>query len=87
MTTTSDEIRSWFDCGVKHGHAYMVVWCDTFEWSDYPAYHDTEEAAQRDVNTNGQNMKRLMEVYDLRKPRDAQIGDPWSQTMALRPKH
>ena len=38
MATTQMDIKNWFDQGVKDGATYLIVVCDTFDHSDYPAY-------------------------------------------------
>lgn len=75
MAASKQEIKKWFDQGVEQGAAFMVVRCDTFDWDDYPSYHDTEGSARGVVQSPGQ-MQKVMEVYDLSKPRDEQIAMP-----------
>jgi len=76
MGTTKDELREWFDRGVREGKAYMVVVCDTFDWEDYPIYaRDAEEARKVHREHNGVNMQRVMEVYDLKMDREAQMAE------------
>lgn len=84
MGTTQAVIGGWFDRGVADGKAYMVVWCDTYDWSDYPAYYGTKEDAQEALDKDGQNMQKAMECYDLRKSRLAQLTQ--ARAWALRPK-
>jgi hypothetical protein len=78
--TTRDEIGKWYDDG--QGMAYMVVWCDTFDYSDYPDYYDTREQAQKAIDSPP-SMQRVMEVYDLKSDRTTQLG--MSRCWALRP--
>lgn len=70
---TYNEIRSWFDRGAKDGRAYMVVWCDTYDYTDYPSYHDTAADARFDI-AHPNSMAKVMEVYDLREDRDSQLN-------------
>jgi len=72
----------WYDQGVEQGFAYMVVWCDTYDYEDYPKYHRTRDQAQRDID-NPESMQKVVEVYDLHKSRAAQLASP--RVWALRP--
>ncbi len=74
MAATHGMIEAWFDRGCAQGAAYMIVWCDTYDRSDYPSYHKTKEDALADKATNGQNMKRLMEIYDLHADKAPQMA-------------
>lgn len=87
MATTRAEITTWYDKGVRDGKAFMAVWCDTFDWDDYPVYYDTEEAAQKAID-NPSSMQRVMEVYDLKgnsNAPDDQIDS--HRSWALKPKY
>lgn len=77
------EIAGWFNKGVEDKKAFMAVWCDTYDYTDYPEYFDSAEDCQEGINTNGQNMKRLMEVYDLSKDRKEQMDQ--HRCFAMRP--
>jgi hypothetical protein len=47
----------------------MIVVCDTFDHDDYPVYTNAgDEFWKKHDAVNGQNMQRIMEVYDLNKP-------------------
>lgn len=81
--TTQKQIAAWYDEGVKDGKAYMVVWCDTYDWSDYPACFDNREETQRAINSPS-SMQKVMEVYDLNGDREAQLG--MYRCWALRPE-
>ena len=65
--TSVDEIRNWYNRGVSEGSKRMIVWCDTFDYGDYPEFTDLTGNDLREYTTkeDGKNMKRLMEVYDL----------------------
>jgi hypothetical protein len=74
--TTITQIGSWFDLGVAEGKTHLIVVCDTFDHEDYPVFaKGDEEALNKYENYNGLNMQRVMEVYDLRKPKDPQIRE------------
>lgn len=83
MGATRSEIASWFDRGAAQGAAFMIVWCDTFDYEDYPAYFNSAEEAQESLDKeDGTNMQKAMEVYDLNQPRDSQlkISKCWALT-------
>lgn len=74
MATTVQMLEDWFDRGVSQGATHMIVVCDTFDWSDYPVYvSDGEDARTVAQRYGNESMQRVMEVYDLRKPRDKQM--------------
>lgn len=64
MATTKNEIRQWFVEGVNDKKAFMAVWCDTYDYEDYPSYYDNAAEAQRAINSPG-SMQKVMEVYSL----------------------
>ena len=73
MATTAQELREWFSLGVKIGATHMIVVCDTFEWEDYSSYvMHNEDVVQMAQQRHGKNMQKVMEVYNLSKPFDAQ---------------
>ncbi len=59
----------------------MIVWCDTYDYDYYPSYHKTKEAALLDKASDGTNMKRLMEIYDLNADKESQMNQ--RRAMAL----
>lgn len=73
--TTLNKIEAWFDRGVKENQAYLVVIVDTFDYDDYPAYAADDAACNELLAKNGQNMQRIMEVYDLRKDKESQLNE------------
>lgn len=58
-------ISSWFDAGVDRGYEFMIVWCDQFDFSDYPSYYSSREDALA-ASKSPRAMQRLMESYLLR---------------------
>lgn len=72
---TIAEHKQWFDDGVKQGATHMIIWCDTFDYEDYPEYMTTDAfgARMHVQKTNGMNMRLLMEVFNLRMDRDQQF--------------
>lgn len=83
MSTSVDTLRQWFDDGLAAGAKYMVIVCDTFDWSDFPLFYTTEDAAQRRVSSPGP-MEKIMEVYDLTADRESQLNGG-ARVWALRP--
>lgn len=75
--TTRDEISEWFDRGVAQGAAYLIVACDTFDWDDYPIFvKDAKEGLERKAKLlTGDNMQKLMEIYDLNADKAEQLAE------------
>ncbi len=64
--TTKAEIREWLREGLMNGKTHVLVVCDTFDHSDYPVFIDPDEDAHTVAQRyDGNNMQRLMEVYNL----------------------
>lgn len=76
MTTTKSEIREWLERGIGEGHTHCIVVCDSFDHSDYPVYVGKDESIH-DIAAKyqGQNMQRIMEVYNLSLPLDEQLNE------------
>lgn len=75
MGTSVQDIRRWFERGVEDNASHMIVVCDTFDWEDFPVYIGEDESFYDIYNkyTGGQNMARIMEVYDLRMNKEEQL--------------
>lgn len=74
MGTTKQDLSDWFDTGVAGKATHMIVVCDTFEHEDYPVYAGTDDEALKAYDAhNGENMQRVMEVYDLRMDKTMQL--------------
>jgi hypothetical protein len=71
--TTRTEISKWFDEGVQMGKGYMLILCDTYDWSDYPDYYAHRVDAERKAKFPGE-MQKVMEVYDLNADKDQQLN-------------
>ena len=67
MAANIDNIKGWLKEAIVKGSKYMLVVCDTFDGGDYPVYCETAEKALSEYNSavKGENMKRLMECYDM----------------------
>jgi len=73
MGTSRAQIKDWFEQGVAKGHSFMVVVCDTFDWSDFPVYYDSVAEARKRAEQPG-SMEKTMEVYYLKDPMDEQLN-------------
>jgi hypothetical protein len=74
--TSRQEIEEWFDEGRRQGATHMIVVCDTFDHDDYPSYAAGDaEALEKYKKYDGQNMQRVMEVYDLRQDKAEQMAE------------
>ena len=76
MATTKDDIRQWFQSGIKSGATHMIVVCDTYDWDDYPVYVRQEEnVGEKVLEYHRKNMQKGMEVYDLIMDMDTQLNE------------
>lgn len=78
MPASKSDIRNWIERAKKENARWLIVACDDFDHSDYPiCFKETEinECLKKisDIKT-GNNMQRLMEVYDLKKPIEDQLN-------------
>ena len=73
MAANMDDINRWLENRPKDAK-WMVVICDTFEYDDYPCYFSDPQACLNKIAAaqRGENMMRLMEVYDLEGDIEAQ---------------
>lgn len=73
MAATYYDIKRWFESAEKRGSTHMIVYCDDFDFEDYPVYMPSELEARRHVDEhNGKNMQRVMEVYKIELGWEAQ---------------
>jgi hypothetical protein len=78
MATTKEDLREWLLAGKEKGEKYMLVYCDTFDNTDYPIYaKDCIEFWEiyGEKTFTGKDMKRLMEVYDLSLDIETQLKE------------
>jgi hypothetical protein len=75
--TSKEEIRDWFQSGVRQGATHMIVACDTFKYEDFPVYvHPGENPKTRSEEYNNPpNMLKLMEVYALHLDMEEQLAE------------
>jgi len=77
MAATKSDLRDWFIKGrfsAQAPYGYMVIVCDMFDWTDYPVYVVSREAAQAVVASRG-SMEKVMEVYDLDMDMETQLAE------------
>lgn len=70
MGITVQDLKTWYDHGVKAKATHMIVVCDTFDYEDFAVYIEKGQNFYSKYNeyTNGKNMARIVEVYDLSLP-------------------
>lgn len=87
MAASRADIENWFDRGVKAKNTYLIVVCDTFDHDDYPVYVGKGEDFYEvyDRYSGGQNMQRVMEVYDLSCDKTSQMNEHRAFHMPPRP--
>ena len=74
MAATKQDISRWFDRALRNNQKYMLVVCDQFDYEDYPLYaNDPIEAKEKYAEFNGNNMQKVMEVYDMSVDRNSQL--------------
>ena len=79
MAASQEDISAWFDRGVKSHATHMIVVCDTFSYNDYPVYVGSGESVHECVRGIGeQEMQKVMEVYNLKIPKQTQLDEPRS---------
>ena len=74
-----EEIREWFQNGVKNKHKYMLIVYDQMDApdeSDSAYYADDKDEARRLVGTfNDDPMCKIMEIYDLTMDMETQLAE------------
>lgn len=68
MAATRQDIERWLTVDVPEKATHMAVVCDTFDYDDFPVYVKEGEDARETLAkyVRGENMTRLMEVYNLK---------------------
>lgn len=74
MATTKQDISNWFDRGLDLGADFMIIVCDTFDYEDYPVFCTSDVFKETHDKHNGQDMQKIMEVYDLSMDKDEQLS-------------
>lgn len=78
--TSFNTISQWFDEGKSDGFEYMIVWSDSFDYTNYPRYYDSVEEAKW-AEGNPEPMTRVMESYHLSGDKDMQMSLPRSHAL------
>lgn len=73
MAASVGDIRRWFEAGVEQGATHMIVVCDTFDYEDFPVYVAPDQNVQEILRRRGDNMERVMEVYNLAMDKETQL--------------
>ena len=74
MATSKQQIGDWFENGLTNKQDFMIVVCDTYDWTDYPSYCKKDEFDLKYKQYSDQNMQQVMEVYDLSLDKDSQLN-------------
>lgn len=75
MATTVEQIRDWLQRGLDEGATHVIIVCDTYDHSDYPVNVMPDENVRELYEYfNGNNMQRVIEVYNLNKDINEQLG-------------
>lgn len=74
--TTPNDIGTWFDEGKRGGATHLIVVFDSWDHEDYPVYVKPTEDVREIYNKHqGQNMERVMEVYNLSMDKAVQLAE------------
>jgi hypothetical protein len=79
MTTSKNTIRNWLARGKEKGASHVVVMCDTWDWTDYPAFAMPGQDPQEEAKKADGGMAKIMECYDLGMDIDAQMNEHRAQ--------
>ena len=72
---TVETLRGWFKRGQAEKAEFMLVVCDTFDYSDYPVFVKAEEFNATHAEFERRDMQRIMEVYDLSMDCEQQMSE------------
>lgn len=76
MGTTKKDIREWLERGKKDGATHLIIVVDTFDYDDYPVFVKAgEDVRAKEIEYNGKEMQRVMEVYSLKRDIDEQLNE------------
>lgn len=78
MAATADDIRGWLKVLYEDdGFSHMAIFCDTYDWDDYPVYIEkgTDPQAYVQKYMEDHEMQRLMEVYSRNHTLEEQMGE------------
>ena len=76
MAKGIDDIKEWLERGKEEGATHVIVFCDTYDYDDYPVMVQPGEDAREVVNKrDGKNMSLAMEVYNLSMDIEKQLEE------------
>lgn len=76
MATDKKEIKQWLKEAKENKDKYLIIVCDTFDWEDYPVFCKTDkECIDEFERLDGNNMQKVMEVYDLSMDINLQLNE------------
>lgn len=67
-----EDISRWFDEGLRTGAKWMVLTFDQLDQREFATYAVSETEA-RAIESSPRESETILEVYDLKQPKDAQI--------------
>lgn len=77
MAATRQDIECWLQQGVASNSTHVVIFCDTFDWEDYPVYvqrgQDVLKVIEEHKKEN--HMDKVMEVYNLSLDIQSQLAE------------
>lgn len=73
MATTKDDIRGWIERGKEQGASHVIVMCDTWDYTDYPAFAMPGDDPRDVAKKAGGELARPLECYDLSMDIEAQL--------------
>lgn len=74
MAARKSTLREWFEKGVERGKTHMVVFCDTFDFEDFPVYCESAEAAREIHEAPRASMETIEEIYNLSGDMEEQLA-------------
>lgn len=75
MAVSKATIRQWLLEAQKENATHCIIVCDSFDYEDYPVpVLKSQSVSERLKEFTFENMQRVMEVYDLRKPLEPQLA-------------
>ena len=76
MAATYEDVHEWLLRGQQNGATHVIVACDTFDMEDYPVYVQSDQQVQAEIEkVQGHEMQKVMEVYNLALPLEAQLSE------------
>lgn len=75
MTATRQEIEIWVRSAKRAGDRYVIVACDSYDFTDYPIFiKEVSELNSRLAEINRTTFGSVHEVYDLSMDIDEQLN-------------